>query len=60
MLWAKAIEVDSVSCAIDFGKKLAGIILDKLLIPSGGVPAIALTLKYSLSQKGEVRFGVRA
>jgi hypothetical protein len=30
MLWAKAIEVDSVSCAIDFGRKLADIILDKL------------------------------
>jgi hypothetical protein len=30
MLWAKAIDAGSVSCAIDFGRKLAGIIVDKL------------------------------
>ena len=46
MLWAKAIEVDSVSCAIDFGRKLADIILDKLLIRRGGAPVLALTFKY--------------
>ena len=46
MLWAKAIEVNSVSCAIDFGRKLADIILDKLLIGRGGAPVLALTFKY--------------